>query len=250
MYMKMVGLDYLEFVLGDLITDVMNDKESCEVDPSRLSRGEDLKKNQKRLINYCKAFLDRITESINRCPEYGAHAFCRRVCDDDGPRGARGGEGGLLAPAGMGESLREMKHIFANIQTEVKRKFPEGIECYTAVSCVHQGRMASQVSWPGLTRSLRPLRWTLCAASSGFIFLRFFCPAILNPALFGLSGGACSSAFLAPPPPEPPGWLMGSLDCLRCARVLVCRDSYRPSRAHAYPHRQSDPELGQPRHRV
>ena len=96
MYMKMVGLDYLEFVLGDLITDVMNDKESCEVDPSRLSRGEDLKKNQKRLINYCKAFLDRITESINRCPEYGAHAFCRRR-----PNEARNGHASVLNGVGF-----------------------------------------------------------------------------------------------------------------------------------------------------
>jgi hypothetical protein len=73
MYMKMVGLDYLNYVLGQPVSDVMADRESCEVDPMRLGRGEDLKRNQKRLIAYCKAFLEQIANSVKRCPEYDVH---------------------------------------------------------------------------------------------------------------------------------------------------------------------------------
>jgi len=47
--------------------------------------------------------------------------------------------------------------MFGNIRDEVINKFKTGVEQYTAVS--------------------------------GFIFLRFFCPAILNPMLFGLVDG-------------------------------------------------------------
>lgn len=71
MYMKMVGLDYLHYVLAPLVEEVLNDKDSCEVDPTRLGRGEDLKKNQKRLLTYSKQFFDRIRESVPKCPEYG-----------------------------------------------------------------------------------------------------------------------------------------------------------------------------------
>ena len=74
MYMKMVGLDYLNYVLGNLVAEVMNDKESCEVDPTRLGRGEDAKRNQKKLIGYCKAFFNQISTSVKRCPEYGSRA--------------------------------------------------------------------------------------------------------------------------------------------------------------------------------
>jgi len=71
MYMKMVGLDYLHYVLAPLVEEVLNDKDSCEVDPTRLGRGEDIKKNQKRLLTYSKQFFDRIRESVPKCPEYG-----------------------------------------------------------------------------------------------------------------------------------------------------------------------------------
>lgn len=46
-----------------------------------------------------------------------------------------------------------MRMVFANIRSEVMKKF-NGIERHTSVS--------------------------------GFIFLRFFCPAILNPKMFGI----------------------------------------------------------------
>ena len=68
LYMKMVGFDYLHETMAPLIDEVLKDKESCEVDPTRLSKGEDIKKNQKRLVAYTKKFFDRILASVDNCP--------------------------------------------------------------------------------------------------------------------------------------------------------------------------------------
>lgn len=117
MYMKMIGLTYLQDVLTEIVEEVIADDLSCEIDSSKLVKGEDPAKNQKQLQYYVAKIFDRILESTEECPE-------------------------------------EMKLVFANIRHAVKAKFG-GSEELTAVS--------------------------------GFIFLRFFCPAILNPSLFGIA---------------------------------------------------------------
>lgn len=66
----MVGFDYLQETLTPLIEAVYADKESCEIDPTRLEKGEDIKKNQKRLIAFTKKFFDCISNSIDHCPKY------------------------------------------------------------------------------------------------------------------------------------------------------------------------------------
>ena len=94
-------------------------------------------------------------------------------------------------------SHSELKQIFLSIQTEIKRKYPEGIEQYTSVSYVPTTRKSESrfLSWlvlcltQALCTTAMPRAHTGRNHASGFIFLRFFCPAILNPALFGLSNG-------------------------------------------------------------
>jgi len=66
--MKMVGYDYLLETLTPVIDEILASKESCEVDPTRLQKGEDIKKNQKKLISHVKKVFDHIVSSIDSCP--------------------------------------------------------------------------------------------------------------------------------------------------------------------------------------
>ncbi|KAF2069743.1 hypothetical protein CYY_008934 [Polysphondylium violaceum] len=118
LYMKLVGIPYLSQTIGPLIKKIYSSKKSCEIDPTKLEKGEDIKKNCKNLLSWVKKVTAAILGSINNCP---------------GP-------------------LRE---VFRLIQSKVLQRYPQDeITRYTAVS--------------------------------GFIFLRFFCPAILAPKLFDL----------------------------------------------------------------
>jgi len=118
LYMKVVAMNHLHSVVTDLVEEVYKDKESCEIDPSRLEKSEDIEENTKRLISYCTRFFEAIASSIGKLPP-------------------------------------ELACVFENIRLEVVEKYPKAsIEKYTCVS--------------------------------GFIFLRFFCPAILDPNLFGM----------------------------------------------------------------
>jgi len=118
LYMKLVGIPYLSHTIGPLIKKIYSSKKSCEIDPTKLEKGEDIKKNCKNLLSWVKKVTAAILGSINNCP---------------GP-------------------LRE---VFRSIQAKVLQRYPhDEITRYTAVS--------------------------------GFIFLRFFCPAILAPKLFDL----------------------------------------------------------------
>lgn len=68
--MKMVGLDYLQEVLGPLVDEVLQDAASCEIDPSKTEKGEDVTVNQKRLQYFVAKCFDTIDQSTARCPEY------------------------------------------------------------------------------------------------------------------------------------------------------------------------------------
>lgn len=117
-YMKLVGTPYLNHVLRALIKKLYASSKTCEVDPTKLEKGEDLKQNWKNLMNWVNLYTEAIFDSLDKCPA----------------------------------SLRQ---VFNGIQEKCKSKFPGDIARYTAVS--------------------------------GFIFLRFFCPAILAPKLFNLA---------------------------------------------------------------
>ncbi|KAM9963017.1 hypothetical protein ACTFIW_006238 [Dictyostelium discoideum] len=118
LFMKLIGIPYLSQTIGPLIKKIYSSKKSCEIDPTKLEKGEDIKKNCKNLLSWVKKMTTAILSSVNNCP---------------GP-------------------LRE---VFKSIQDKVVQRYPKDeITRYTAVS--------------------------------GFIFLRFFCPAILAPKLFDL----------------------------------------------------------------
>lgn len=118
-HMRRLGKEYLEEVLLDKISEINTINPDCEVDPSRLSHGDDITKNWSQLITLTTGVWNAIAASAHRCPAELRQIlkFIRAVADDR-----------------YGDFLRTVP--------------------YTSVS--------------------------------GFLFLRFFCPAILNPKLFGL----------------------------------------------------------------
>jgi hypothetical protein len=118
-HMRRVGKEYLEEVLLDKISEITLLNPECEVDPSRLSYGDDIKQNWTTLISLTTSVWESIASSVKKCPAEVRQIlkFIRAVADDR-----------------YGDFLRTVP--------------------YTSVT--------------------------------GFLFLRFFCPAILNPKLFGL----------------------------------------------------------------
>lgn len=117
-FMKLIGSSYLHRVLKEHIAAISEDKKSCEVDPSKVEKGENVGHNMAHL----RETAEKITEDIFASAD--------------------------LVPA-------QFREVFHGIQTTILEQWPEDeTSRYTAVS--------------------------------GFLFLRFFNPAILGPKLFGL----------------------------------------------------------------
>jgi len=109
---------YLQNTLRTIVQTVYKDLQSCEVDPSRVEKPEELKKNWKRLANYVTLFWETISNAADKCPW-------------------------------------ELRLLFHDMQKDLLEKFNNDKVKYTGIA--------------------------------GFIFLRFFCPAILDPKLFGMA---------------------------------------------------------------
>eukprot|EP00158_Paraphelidium_tribonemae_P009374 Partr_v1_DN28848_c0_g2_i3_m33871 putative GTPase Activating protein len=122
-YMKLVGMEYLESVLGNVLREIVDEKVACEVDPTRVDKKDVLKNNWSKLMGYAIAIWNSIEESKTRIP-------------------------------------REMRILFSYIQQKVTEKY---------------GTVSSKTQM---------VRFT---SVSGFLFLRLFCPCILNPKLFGIT---------------------------------------------------------------
>ncbi|TVY35806.1 Inhibitory regulator protein [Lachnellula occidentalis] len=118
-HMRRLGKEYLEEVLSEKIMHINALNPNCEVDPSRLSQGDDASKNWTLLISLTTEIWDGIAGSASRCP---------------------------------GELRLILKYI-------------------RAVADDRYGDFLRTVSYTSV---------------SGFLFLRFLCPALLNPKLFGL----------------------------------------------------------------
>ncbi|KAG0264334.1 hypothetical protein DFQ27_001276 [Actinomortierella ambigua] len=83
-YMRLVGTEYLDDTLGDIIRGICTSKSVCEVDPSRLERGgggggggggglggghDDLKANWRTLYNHTRVCWRAVTESVPYFPK-------------------------------------------------------------------------------------------------------------------------------------------------------------------------------------
>ena len=62
-YMKMIGHEYLQMVLSDTIRTVFATKHSCEIDPSKLQKGESVAANAPVLLNLLRQVITNIFTS-------------------------------------------------------------------------------------------------------------------------------------------------------------------------------------------
>lgn len=120
-HMRRLGMEYLEAVLREKITEINEINPECEVDTSRLphASGADMEQRWSRLIQYTTEVWNCIARSASQLPA-------------------------------------ELRHILKYIRAVAEDRYGD---------------------------FLRTVTYT---AVSGFLFLRFICPAILSPKLFGL----------------------------------------------------------------
>jgi len=119
-HMKRFGREYLEETVGEHVKKIVDEEYYCEVDPSRLKSGDDLKHQWKILLILVKSIWQSIYRSAAKCPF-------------------------------------EIRKILHHIRKCVEERYDVKSVSYSSVS--------------------------------GFLFLRFFCPGVLNPKLFGLIKG-------------------------------------------------------------
>ncbi|KAG0223407.1 hypothetical protein BGW41_005597 [Actinomortierella wolfii] len=69
-YMRLVGTEYLDDTLGDILRTICASKSVCEVDPSRLERGhDDLKSNWRTLYHHTRVCWKAVTDSVPIFPK-------------------------------------------------------------------------------------------------------------------------------------------------------------------------------------
>lgn len=67
-YMRLVGTEYLDDTLGDILRSICKNKIACEVDPSRQERSDDLKTQWKILMYNTRTCWRAVTESVGYFP--------------------------------------------------------------------------------------------------------------------------------------------------------------------------------------
>ncbi|KAG0379177.1 hypothetical protein BGX24_001467 [Mortierella sp. AD032] len=68
-YMRLVGTEYLDDTLGDILRSICKNKIACEVDPSRLEKNDDLKTQWRILMLHTRTCWRAVAESINHFPK-------------------------------------------------------------------------------------------------------------------------------------------------------------------------------------
>ncbi|KAG0210298.1 hypothetical protein BGX28_009454 [Mortierella sp. GBA30] len=68
-YMRLVGTEYLDETLGDILRDICKNKIACEVDPSKLERHDDIKSQWRILMTHTRRCWRAVTESVDRFPK-------------------------------------------------------------------------------------------------------------------------------------------------------------------------------------
>ncbi|KAF9358785.1 hypothetical protein BGX26_000928 [Mortierella sp. AD094] len=68
-YMRLVGTEYLDDTLGDILRDICRNKVACEVDPSKLDKKDDIEVQWKTLMLHTRTCWRAVMESVHRFPK-------------------------------------------------------------------------------------------------------------------------------------------------------------------------------------
>ncbi|KAF9096390.1 hypothetical protein BGX23_011464 [Mortierella sp. AD031] len=68
-YMRLVGTEYLDDTLGDILRNICKNKVACEVDPCRLEKNDDLKTQWRILMIHTRTCWRAVTESVHHFPK-------------------------------------------------------------------------------------------------------------------------------------------------------------------------------------
>lgn len=67
-YMRLVGMDFLENSVGQVLRKLCEERVSIEIDPARLDSKDNLSDNVKSLEKWCEAIWDSMYNSRHSCP--------------------------------------------------------------------------------------------------------------------------------------------------------------------------------------
>jgi hypothetical protein len=78
-FMKLIGSSYLHQVLKEHVAAISEDKKSCEVDPSKVEKGENVGHNMTHLRETAEKITEDIFASADLVPAYAPTARVRVV---------------------------------------------------------------------------------------------------------------------------------------------------------------------------
>ncbi|KAK9727446.1 hypothetical protein K7432_001828 [Basidiobolus ranarum] len=67
-YMKMIGLQYVDEAIGNIVRSICENKIVCEVDMMKLEKGQDIRSQWRILLTYTKMLWQAIEKSRAKCP--------------------------------------------------------------------------------------------------------------------------------------------------------------------------------------
>ncbi|XP_036791405.1 ras GTPase-activating protein 1 isoform X2 [Oncorhynchus mykiss] len=152
-YMKATATPFVHHALKDTILKIMESKQSCELNPSKLEKNEDVNLNLAHLLNILSELVEKIFMAAEILPPVNRLSS---VIDDDVP--IDDGCQSLSSPDDIihrPNPNKTLRYIYGCLQKSVQQKWPTNTTMRTRVV-------------------------------SGFVFLRLICPAILNPRMFNI----------------------------------------------------------------
>ncbi|RUS26707.1 hypothetical protein BC938DRAFT_484228 [Jimgerdemannia flammicorona] len=116
-YMKMVGLRYLDDTIGDIVRKICRDGANIEVDPTRLDKHDDMRVHWRTLLRYMGILWEAINNCKESCPSVVLLplliiTYTERFCLADATH---------FLPSAF--PCSELRAIFAHLQTLVVSRF-------------------------------------------------------------------------------------------------------------------------------
>ncbi|XP_057308310.1 ras GTPase-activating protein 1-like [Hydractinia symbiolongicarpus] len=68
-YMKMIAIPYLQDTIGSVILKIMESKQCCELNPSKVEKGSNVAENLQQLIKFLEEITSNVFNSAQSCPK-------------------------------------------------------------------------------------------------------------------------------------------------------------------------------------